>query len=61
MRTCAAVAFGAKRPLEIVELDPEGPKAFEVRVEIKATGVRHTDVYLGRPGQRGPGPLGARP
>ncbi|MBX3430955.1 MAG: S-(hydroxymethyl)glutathione dehydrogenase/class III alcohol dehydrogenase [Hyphomonadaceae bacterium] len=45
MKTRAAVAFEAKKPLEIVELDLEGPKAGEVLVEIKATGVCHTDSY----------------
>src|SRR5258708_7786988 len=45
MKTRAAVAFAAKRPLEIVELDLEGPKAGEVLVEIKATGICHTDAY----------------
>ncbi len=45
MKTRAAVAFEAKRPLEIVELDLEGPRAFEVLVEIKATGICHTDAY----------------
>jgi S-(hydroxymethyl)glutathione dehydrogenase/alcohol dehydrogenase len=45
MKTRAAVAFEAKQPLEIVELDLEGPKAFEVLVEIKATGICHTDAY----------------
>lgn len=45
MKTRAAVAFEPKRPLEIVEVDLEGPKAFEVLVEIKATGVCHTDAY----------------
>src|SRR3954466_7042102 len=45
MKTRAAVAFEAKKPLEIVELDLEGPKAGEVLVEIKATGVCHTDAY----------------
>jgi len=45
MKTRAAVAFEAKQPLEIVELDLEGPKAGEVLVEIKATGVCHTDAY----------------
>ena len=45
MKTRAAVAFEAKRPLEIVELDLEGPKAGEVLVEIKATGICHTDAY----------------
>jgi len=45
MKTRAAVAFEAKRPLEIVELDLEGPKAGEVLVEIMATGLCHTDAY----------------
>src|SRR6202000_2125191 len=45
MKTPAAVAFEAKKPLEIVELDLEGPKAGEVLVEIKATGICHTDAY----------------
>src|SRR6202012_5140051 len=45
MKTRAAVAFEAKKPLEIVELDLEGPKAGEVLVEIKATGICHTDAY----------------
>ncbi len=45
MRTRAAVAFAAKTPLEIVEVDLDGPKAGEVLVEIKATGVCHTDAY----------------
>src|SRR5512145_2509054 len=45
MKTRAAVAFAAKQPLEIVELDLDGPKAGEVLVEIKATGICHTDAY----------------
>ena len=45
MKTRAAVAFEAKRPLEIVELDLEGPKTGEVLVEIMATGICHTDAY----------------
>src|SRR6478609_9968582 len=45
MKTRAAVAFEAKRPLEIVEVDLEGPRAGEVLVEIKATGICHTDAY----------------
>jgi S-(hydroxymethyl)glutathione dehydrogenase / alcohol dehydrogenase len=45
MKTKAAVAFEAKQPLQIVELDLEGPKAGEVLVEIKATGICHTDAY----------------
>lgn len=45
MKTRAAVAFDAKRPLEIVEVDLEGPRAGEVLVEIRATGICHTDAY----------------
>src|SRR5690606_7528313 len=45
MKTRAAVAFEAKRPLEIVEVDLEGPRFGEVLIEIKATGVCHTDAY----------------
>ena len=45
MKTRAAVAFEAKHPLEIVELDLEGPTTGEVLVEIMATGICHTDAY----------------
>lgn len=45
MKTKAAVAFQAGKPLEIVELDLEGPQPGEVLVEIKATGVCHTDAF----------------
>ena len=45
MKTRAAVAFAAQKPLEIVELDIEGPKAGEVMIEVKATGICHTDYY----------------
>lgn len=45
MKTRAAVAFEAGKPLEIVELDLEGPKAGEVLVEMKATGICHTDAF----------------
>ena len=45
MKTQAAVAFHAGAPLEICEVDLEGPKAGEVLVEIKATGVCHTDAF----------------
>ncbi|WP_188054103.1 S-(hydroxymethyl)glutathione dehydrogenase/class III alcohol dehydrogenase [Sphingosinithalassobacter sp. CS137] len=45
MKTRAAVAFEAEQPLEIVELDLEGPKPGEVLVEIMATGICHTDAY----------------
>jgi S-(hydroxymethyl)glutathione dehydrogenase/alcohol dehydrogenase len=45
MRTRAAVAFEAGKPLEIVDVDLAGPKAGEVLVEIKATGICHTDEF----------------
>ncbi len=45
MRTKAAVAWKAGDPLTIEELDLEGPRAGEVLVEIKATGICHTDWY----------------
>ena len=45
MRTRAAVAMEAGKPLEIMEVNLEGPKAGEVLVEIKATGICHTDEF----------------
>ncbi len=45
MKSRAAVAFAANQPLELVEIDVEGPKAGEVLVQIKATSVCHTDAY----------------
>ncbi|MBH9536839.1 MULTISPECIES: S-(hydroxymethyl)glutathione dehydrogenase/class III alcohol dehydrogenase [Novosphingopyxis] len=45
MKTRAAVAFEAQKPLEIVELDLEGPKEGEVLVELMATGLCHTDAF----------------
>jgi len=44
MKTRAAVALEARKPFEIVEADLEGPKSGEVLVEIKATGICHTDA-----------------
>ena len=41
----AAVALEAGKPLKIETVELEGPKAGEVLVEIKATGVCHTDAY----------------
>ena len=41
----AAVAFGAGEPLKVETVQLEGPKAGEVLVEIKSTGVCHTDEY----------------
>jgi S-(hydroxymethyl)glutathione dehydrogenase/alcohol dehydrogenase len=45
MKTRAAIATAAGKPLEIAEVDLEGPKAGEVLVEIKATGICHTDEF----------------
>ncbi|MEQ8600617.1 MAG: S-(hydroxymethyl)glutathione dehydrogenase/class III alcohol dehydrogenase [Devosia sp.] len=45
MKTRAAVALAAGKPLEIVEVDLEGPRAGEVLIEIKATGLCHTDDF----------------
>jgi S-(hydroxymethyl)glutathione dehydrogenase / alcohol dehydrogenase len=45
MKSRAAVAFAAGQPLQIEEIDVEGPKAGEVLVKIHATGVCHTDAF----------------
>ena len=45
MRVRAAVAYKAGEPLVVEEVDLEGPKAFEVLVEVKASGVCHTDEF----------------
>ena len=45
MRTRAAVAMEAGKPLEVMEVNLEGPKQGEVLVEIKATGICHTDEF----------------
>ena len=45
MKTRAAVAFEVGKPLEIVDIDLEPPKAGEVLVELKATGICHTDEF----------------
>jgi S-(hydroxymethyl)glutathione dehydrogenase/alcohol dehydrogenase len=45
MKTRAAVAWKAGAPLTIETVDLEGPKAGEVLVEVKATGICHTDHY----------------
>ncbi|MFZ2507327.1 MAG: S-(hydroxymethyl)glutathione dehydrogenase/class III alcohol dehydrogenase, partial [Steroidobacteraceae bacterium] len=41
----AAIAWAAGQPLEIVDVDLDGPKASEVLVEIRATGICHTDEF----------------
>jgi len=45
MKTRAAVAWKVNEPLSIEDVDLEGPRAGEVLVEIKATGICHTDLY----------------
>ena len=45
MDTRAAVAFEAGKPLSMETVALEGPAAGEVMVEIKATGICHTDAY----------------
>src|SRR6266705_5166948 len=45
MKTRAAIAHAAGKPLEIVTVDLDGPKSGEVMVELKATGVCHTDEF----------------
>jgi S-(hydroxymethyl)glutathione dehydrogenase/alcohol dehydrogenase len=45
MKTRAAVAWQAGAPLTIEEVDLEGPRDGEVLVEVKATGICHTDYY----------------
>ena len=45
MKSRAAIAWEAGKPLQIEEVDVAGPKAGEVLVQIVATGVCHTDAY----------------
>ena len=45
MKTRAAVAWEAGKPLTVETIDIEGPKAGEVLVEVMATGICHTDAY----------------
>ena len=45
MKTRATVAHKAGEPLTIEEVDLEGPREGEVLVEIKATGICHTDAF----------------
>ena len=45
MKTRAAVAWKAGEPLSIETVDIEGPKTGEALIEIKATGICHTDAY----------------
>jgi S-(hydroxymethyl)glutathione dehydrogenase/alcohol dehydrogenase len=45
MKTKAAIAHAAGQPLEVVTVDLEGPRAGEVLIELKATGICHTDEF----------------
>jgi len=45
IKSRAAVAWAPKRPLEIEEVEVQGPKAGEVLLRVVATGVCHTDAY----------------
>lgn len=45
MKTKAAIAWKAGEPLTIADVDLEGPKAGEVLVEMRATGICHTDAF----------------
>src|SRR5579872_3645829 len=45
MKSRAAVAVAARKPLELMEVDLDGPRDGEVLVEIKATGICHTDEF----------------
>ncbi len=45
MKSRAAVAHEAGKPLEIMEVDVEGPREGEVLIRVVATGVCHTDAY----------------
>ena len=45
MKTTAAVATKAGSPLEVMDVNLEGPREGEVLVEIKATGICHTDEF----------------
>ena len=60
MKTKAAIMFEAKQPLEIEELDLEGPKQGEVLIEYTASGICHSDYSIlhGVMGGRAPMVLG---
>jgi S-(hydroxymethyl)glutathione dehydrogenase / alcohol dehydrogenase len=45
MKSRAAVAWEANKPLTIEDVEVQGPKAGEVLVEMMATGICHTDAY----------------
>ena len=45
MKVKAAIAIEKAKPLEIDYIELEGPKPGEVLIEVKSTGVCHTDAY----------------
>ena len=45
MKTKAAIAYEAGKPLVVETVDLDGPRAGEVLIEIKATGICHTDEF----------------
>ena len=45
MKSRAAVAWEAGQPLEVTQIDVDGPRTGEVLVRITATGVCHTDAF----------------
>ena len=45
MKTRAAVASEKAKPLEVMDVDLDGPKAGEVLIEVKATGICHADEF----------------
>ena len=57
MKSRAAVAWEAGKPLVVEEIEVEGPKSGEVLLNVKATGVCHTDAFTlvgKRPGRNLP-------
>jgi len=61
MKTRAAVALEKGKPLTVLDVDLDGPKAGEVLIEVKATGICHTDdftLYRRRSGRSVPGHSG---
>ena len=45
MKVRAAIAFEVNQPLVVEDVDLEGPKAAEVLIELRATGICHTDEF----------------
>src|SRR2546422_10811486 len=45
MKPKAVIGYAAGKPLEVVMLDLDGPKAGEVLIEIRASGACHTDKF----------------